>query len=175
MHVDNIDDIWGDEDEDDEDDEHDGDGEPEWVRTERDQFANYRDKDGNGMLDKEEIKEWIIPEDYDHSTAEAAHLLRSSDDDGVSMHVVNCNFMVGRNLKNNAVCFLILGYWSDFYIFFFVILGLSCSLCHSILFSEPPHHGQVDFCAQQLHYVIQICFQIKTSTKHIEIVNPPLY
>jgi len=76
-----IDDIWGDED-DDEDDENNGDGEPEWVRTEREQFANYRDKNGDGKLDKAEIKEWIIPEDYDHSSAEATHLVRQSDENG---------------------------------------------------------------------------------------------
>ncbi|RUS89550.1 hypothetical protein EGW08_002668 [Elysia chlorotica] len=82
-----IDDIWGDEDDhDDDDDDHEEGGdkeeEPDWVRTEREQFANFRDKNHDGHLDKEEIREWIIPEDYDHSTAEAAHLMRSSDDDG---------------------------------------------------------------------------------------------
>jgi len=76
-----IDDIWGDEDDDDEEDEEGGDGEPEWVRTEREQFVQFRDKDSDGRLDKEEIREWIIPEDYDHSSAEAAHLMRSSDED----------------------------------------------------------------------------------------------
>ncbi|XP_005110307.1 calumenin isoform X1 [Aplysia californica] len=77
-----IDDIWGD-DEDDEDDEEgetDKDGEPEWVKTEREQFTNYRDKDHDGKLNKQEIKEWIIPEDYDHSSAEAAHLVRQTDE-----------------------------------------------------------------------------------------------
>ena len=53
------------------------------MRTEREQFANFRDKNHDGHLDKEEIREWIIPEDYDHSSAEAAHLMRSSDEDGV--------------------------------------------------------------------------------------------
>ncbi|CAL1541320.1 unnamed protein product [Lymnaea stagnalis] len=61
-------------------DEDDKEGEPEWVVSEREQFANFRDKDHDGRLDKAEIKDWIIPEDYDHSTAEAAHLIRSSDE-----------------------------------------------------------------------------------------------
>ena len=30
--------------------------EPEWVQKEREQFKNYRDKDGNGYLDKEEVR-----------------------------------------------------------------------------------------------------------------------
>ncbi|CAG5134394.1 unnamed protein product, partial [Candidula unifasciata] len=76
-----IDDIWGD-DEDDEDEADDDKGEPEWVRSEREQFANFRDKNHDGKLDREEIEEWIIPEDYDHSSAEAAHLIQSSDENG---------------------------------------------------------------------------------------------
>ncbi|XP_043193940.1 calumenin-like [Amphibalanus amphitrite] len=55
--------------------------EPEWVQKEREQFKNYRDKDGNGYLDKEEISAWIIPPDYDHSLAEAKHLILESDTD----------------------------------------------------------------------------------------------
>ncbi|XP_059170664.1 calumenin-like isoform X1 [Physella acuta] len=74
-----IDDIWGDDDEDDENDP-ENEGEPDWVKSEREQFANFRDKDHDGRLDKHEIREWIIPEDYDHSTAEAEHLIRSSDE-----------------------------------------------------------------------------------------------
>ncbi|KAK7098369.1 hypothetical protein V1264_002683 [Littorina saxatilis] len=80
-------DIWGDDDDDDEDDEDDEEknehGEPDWVASERDQFKQFRDKNQDGKLDKEEIKEWIIPEDYDHSSAEAKHLISSSDNDKV--------------------------------------------------------------------------------------------
>jgi len=53
--------------------------EPDWVKSEREQFKNYRDKDNNGKMDKAEVKEWIIPDDYDHSTAEARHLLSEAD------------------------------------------------------------------------------------------------
>ena len=30
--------------------------EPEWVQKEREQFKSHRDKDGNGHLDKEEVR-----------------------------------------------------------------------------------------------------------------------
>lgn len=67
---------------DDEDDEHEEaphDGEPDWVRNEREQFKSHRDKNFDGKLDKKEVKEWIIPEDVDHSEEEAKHLIRGSD------------------------------------------------------------------------------------------------
>ncbi|KAK6973370.1 calumenin [Biomphalaria glabrata] len=77
-----IDDIWGDDDADEEDEESNREGEPEWVRSEREQFVQYRDKNADGKLDNQEIRDWIIPEDYDHSSAEATHLIRSSDENG---------------------------------------------------------------------------------------------
>lgn len=33
----------------------DGEAEPEWVKNEREQFSQYRDKDGDGFMDKEEV------------------------------------------------------------------------------------------------------------------------
>lgn len=76
-------DIWDDEDDDDDEEDDHHDGEPDWVASEREQFASYRDKNKDGKLDEAEIKEWIIPEDYDHSSAEATHLMESSDTDKV--------------------------------------------------------------------------------------------
>jgi len=55
--------------------------EPDWVTNEREQFKNFRDKDGNGYLDKEEVSAWIIPPDYDHSIAESKHLIHEADAD----------------------------------------------------------------------------------------------
>ncbi|XP_037070428.1 calumenin-B-like [Pollicipes pollicipes] len=55
--------------------------EPDWVQKEREQFKSYRDKDGNGYLDKEEVSAWIIPPDYDHSLAESKHLINEADVD----------------------------------------------------------------------------------------------
>ncbi|KDR16997.1 calumenin [Zootermopsis nevadensis] len=58
-----------------------GEPEPDWVKNEREQFSQYRDKDGDGFMDKEEVKNWIIPPDFDHSEAEALHLIYESDVD----------------------------------------------------------------------------------------------
>ncbi|XP_044285335.1 calumenin isoform X2 [Varanus komodoensis] len=61
---------------------HDGDAEePEWVKTEREQFVEFRDKNHDGKMDKEETKDWILPSDYDHAEAEARHLVYESDQD----------------------------------------------------------------------------------------------
>jgi len=63
------------------DDESEGAEEPEWVSTEREQFSQFRDRNGDGVMDLEEVKAWIIPPDYDHSEAEAKHLLFEADID----------------------------------------------------------------------------------------------
>lgn len=61
--------------------DNEGDVEPEWVETEREQFKNYRDSDKDGKLNREEVKAWILPHDYDHANAEAQHLIYESDED----------------------------------------------------------------------------------------------
>jgi Ca2+-binding EF-hand superfamily protein len=58
-----------------------GDHEPEWVQKEREQFTEFRDHDKDGFMDLEEVKAWIIPADFDHSEAEAKHLIFESDSD----------------------------------------------------------------------------------------------
>ncbi|MGH0133238.1 UNVERIFIED_CONTAM: hypothetical protein FKN15_005615, partial [Acipenser sinensis] len=59
---------------------HEVDGpEPDWVKTEREQFADFRDTNKDGKMDKEEIRHWILPQDYDHALAEARHLVYESD------------------------------------------------------------------------------------------------
>lgn len=55
---------------------------PEWVAREREQFRTYRDQDGDGYLDRGEIRQWIVPTDYDHAGAEAKHLLQEADGNG---------------------------------------------------------------------------------------------
>lgn len=55
------------------------DEEPDWVKTEREQFHNFRDKNKDGRMDTQEVQDWIIPPDYDHSEAEAKHLIFESD------------------------------------------------------------------------------------------------
>lgn len=57
------------------------DAEPEWVKTEKQQFSEHRDKNKDGYMDLEEVKEWIIPADFDHSEAESKHLINEADSD----------------------------------------------------------------------------------------------
>ena len=79
----------------------DDEDEPDWLKTEREQFAAFRDKDGDGKLSRQEVAEWIMPEDYDHSEAETKHLLFESDGDRVrkplikfSLDSINYTFTV---------------------------------------------------------------------------------
>lgn len=58
-----------------------GDEEPDWVSAEREQFSLYRDKDGDGFMDTDEVRNWIIPGEFDHAEAEARHLIFESDID----------------------------------------------------------------------------------------------
>jgi len=52
----------------------------ELAKTERDNFQNYRDKNGDNVLDREEVAAWIMPTDYDHTLNEAKHLIFEADD-----------------------------------------------------------------------------------------------
>ncbi|KAK2859276.1 hypothetical protein Q5P01_003896 [Channa striata] len=56
-----------------------GEQEPEWLESERQQFSEFRDKNNDGKMDREETLDWILPSDYDHADAEAKHLLNESD------------------------------------------------------------------------------------------------
>ncbi|ODM97252.1 Calumenin [Orchesella cincta] len=58
-----------------------GDEEPTWVENERDSFRTYRDKNNDGVLDHDEVKQWIMPDEYDHAEAESNHLIHTSDTD----------------------------------------------------------------------------------------------
>ncbi|XP_045176470.1 calumenin-B-like isoform X1 [Mercenaria mercenaria] len=70
-----------DDDEDDDDEDSDKDGVPDWVASEKDQFKHFRDKDQDGYLNLEEVRAWVIPDDYDNSLEETKHLFRESDED----------------------------------------------------------------------------------------------
>ncbi|VDL60351.1 unnamed protein product [Hymenolepis diminuta] len=52
---------------------------PEWVKTEQKQFRDIRDKDKDGFLDREEIRAWLFPTDYDHIESELKHLISFLD------------------------------------------------------------------------------------------------
>ena len=43
------------------------------------QFRSFRDLNKDGVIDKDELMEWIHPKDYDQHHAEADHLVRSAD------------------------------------------------------------------------------------------------
>jgi len=58
-----------------------GEAVPEWVENEKEQFKEYRDKDKDLKLNAEEVKDWIIPPDYDHTDAETKHLITEADAD----------------------------------------------------------------------------------------------
>uniref|UniRef100_A0A8C0W6J7 EF-hand domain-containing protein n=1 Tax=Castor canadensis TaxID=51338 RepID=A0A8C0W6J7_CASCN len=40
---------------------------PDWVLSEPKQFIDFRDLNKDGKLDKDEIRHWILPQDYDHA------------------------------------------------------------------------------------------------------------
>ena len=56
--------------------------EPEWIISERETFAKFRDADGDGFLNREEVRAWIVPNDFDHAESEAKHLVYEADNDG---------------------------------------------------------------------------------------------
>ena len=53
--------------------------EPEWVKQERENFVKYRDANGDGKLDRDEVGNWILPVDYDQVGAETRHLIYEAD------------------------------------------------------------------------------------------------
>nr|XP_057944922.1 reticulocalbin-1 isoform X2 [Doryrhamphus excisus] len=83
----------------------DGGPEPDWVRTERDQFSDFRDLNKDGKMDRDEIRHWIMPQNYDHAQAEARHLVYESDQDKDQMLtkeeiLENWNMFVGSQATN---------------------------------------------------------------------------
>lgn len=71
--------------------------EPDWVLSEREQFTEFRDLNKDGKLDKDEIRHWILPQDYDHAQAEARHLVYESDKNKVF------TFSWNRSLKGDSL------------------------------------------------------------------------
>ncbi|CAH8566476.1 unnamed protein product [Dicrocoelium dendriticum] len=58
-----------------------GEPEPDWVASERQDFIERRDIDHDGLLNEEEVRNWLFPEDYDRSEAEVQHLMSECDVD----------------------------------------------------------------------------------------------
>ncbi|KAM5249011.1 reticulocalbin-1 [Ctenodactylus gundi] len=79
--------------------------EPDWVLSEREQFSDFRDLNKDGKLDQDEIRHWILPQDYDHAQAEARHLVYESDknkDEKLTKDEIldNWNMFVGSQATN---------------------------------------------------------------------------
>ena len=78
----------------------DNDEEPDWVKEERNQFSSFRDKNDDGFMDRKEVKNWIIPDDYNHAESEAKHLIHEADKDQVSALPYSCNKMQVRHIED---------------------------------------------------------------------------
>ncbi|VDD81956.1 unnamed protein product [Mesocestoides corti] len=52
----------------------------DWVQSEHQQFKETRDKNKDGFLDREEIRDWLFPAEYDHIESEVKHLMSETDD-----------------------------------------------------------------------------------------------
>lgn len=59
--------------------EQSGQSQSEWVERERKHFLEQRDKDKDGRLSRDELRQWMVPEGYDPVEAEANHLLHEAD------------------------------------------------------------------------------------------------
>ncbi len=56
-----------------------GEIEPDWVKQERELFKTHRDTNNDNVMDREELSNWILPPEYDHSLNEAKHLIHEAD------------------------------------------------------------------------------------------------
>lgn len=45
-------------------------------------------------MDREEVKDWIIPEDYDHSDSEAKHLMEEADANDVRANLLEIFYIL---------------------------------------------------------------------------------
>lgn len=54
--------------------------EPDWVKIERSNFIKIRDLNNDKVLDREELANWILPNDFDRSLSEAQHLIYEADE-----------------------------------------------------------------------------------------------
>uniref|UniRef100_A0A915D213 EF-hand domain-containing protein n=1 Tax=Ditylenchus dipsaci TaxID=166011 RepID=A0A915D213_9BILA len=53
----------------------------EWFITEKVRFTEEYDKDKNGFLSGDELKEWLMPDIRHTARQEAQHLIKTADDD----------------------------------------------------------------------------------------------
>lgn len=55
--------------------------EPEWLKIEIEHFKTIRDQDGDGLMHLKEVRDWLMPLEYNHIEAEAQHLITECDKD----------------------------------------------------------------------------------------------
>jgi len=72
--------------EEDDEDEDESDNEAGWTAEDEEEFTKELDKDGDGMLNRDEIYQWLVPSDFDHIVDESDHLFKEADDDGVCIN-----------------------------------------------------------------------------------------
>ena len=72
--------------EDDDEDDDDDENEMGWSAEDEEEFRTVLDKDGDGILNRDEIYHWLIPDDFDHIVDESNHLFTEADEDKVSQH-----------------------------------------------------------------------------------------
>ena len=48
----------------------------DWIEQEKRTFAEEKDKNGDGYLDRDELEAWIVPSEVNYSQEEAEHLVK---------------------------------------------------------------------------------------------------
>lgn len=80
---------------------------PQWIQAQQTQFTNFLDKNKDGTLNTEEMKEWVLPS-YERSEGEAWRLLSIADHD-------RDNKVSREDILNNFEFFMVLQppeYWT---------------------------------------------------------------
>ncbi|XP_077475246.1 reticulocalbin-3 isoform X1 [Stigmatopora argus] len=82
-----------------------GENEPEWVQTEKKHFTDLRDTNKDGLMDFNEVSNWILPGEVDHADNEASHLIHATDTDKDAKItkkeiLANWNMFVGSRATN---------------------------------------------------------------------------
>lgn len=62
-----------------------GEEKPDWLDIEHEHFKTIRDLNRDGKLDEEEVKNWLMPIDYDHIVVESQHLIDEADKNSDNM------------------------------------------------------------------------------------------
>ena len=55
-------------------------GDKEWIAIEKDRFNKDYDKNGDGYLDYDEIRAWVLTDNKEEAREEAEHLIEEADE-----------------------------------------------------------------------------------------------